>query len=174
MKALVTGFDPFGGETLNPSLEAIRRLPNAIGALQGATRRVPAELEASLPMLYAAIAREQPDIVLCLGEAGSRIELSPERVAINVQDARIRDNAGQQPVDVPVVAGGPAAYFTTLPIKAATCAMREAGVPGAGSNTAGTFVRNHGFYGLMHYPAPQAGRFRGVFIDRTYLPRAAY
>src|SRR5260370_9262240 len=129
MKALVTGFDPFGGETLNPSLEAIRRLPKAIGALQVATQRLPAEFEASLPMLYAAIAREQPDIVLCLGEAGSRTELSPERVAINVQDARIRDNAGQQPVDVPVVAGGPAPYFTTLPIKAPTRAMREAGVP---------------------------------------------
>jgi pyroglutamyl-peptidase len=173
MKALVTGFDPFGGETLNPSLEAIRRLPKAIGALQVATQRLPAEFEASLPMLYAAIAREQPDIVLCLGEAGSRTELSPERVAINVQDARIRDNAGQQPVDVPVVAGGPAAYFTTLPIKAATRAMREAGVPVAVSNTAGTFVCNHVFYGLMHYAATQAARFRGGFMHVPYLPAQA-
>lgn len=173
MKALVTGFDPFGGETLNPSLEAIRLLPTSLGALQIATQRLPAAFEASLPMLYAAIARERPDIVLCLGEAGSRTELSPERVAINVRDARIRDNAGDQPVDVAVVEGGPAAYFTTLPIKAATAAMRQAGVPVALSNTAGTFVCNHVFYGLMHYAAVHKARFRGGFMHTPYLPTQA-
>ncbi len=173
MKALVTGFDPFGGETLNPSLEAIRLLPKSIGGLQIATQRLPAEFGASLPMLYAAIAREQPDIVLCLGEAGSRVELSPERVAINVRDARIRDNAGDQPVDVAVMEGGPAAYFTTLPIKAATAAMRAAGVPVAVSNTAGTFVCNQVFYGLMHYAAVNGARFRGGFMHTPYLPAQA-
>ena len=173
MKALVTGFDPFGGETVNPSLEAIRRLAPQLGALRVVTQRLPAEFGASLPMLFAAIERENPDIVLCLGEAGSRTELSPERVAINVQDARIRDNAGDQPVDLPVVPGGPAAYFTTLPIKAATAAMRAAGVPVAVSNTAGTFVCNHVFYGLMHYAATRRARFRGGFMHVPYLPEQA-
>jgi len=173
MKALVTGFDPFGGETLNPSLEAIRLLPKSLGALQIVTQRLPSKFETSLPMLYAAIVREQPDIVLCLGEAGSRVDLSPERVAINVRDARIRDNAGDQPVDVAVVEGGPAAYFSTLPIKAAAAAMRAAGVPVAVSNTAGTFVCNHVFYGLMHYAAIHKARFRGGFMHVPYLPAQA-
>jgi pyroglutamyl-peptidase len=173
MKALVTGFDPFGGESLNPSLEAIRLLPKLLGTLHIATQRLPAEFAASLPMLYAAIAREQPDIVLCLGEAGSRTELSSERVAINIRDARIRDNAGDQPIDVPVIEGGPAAYFSTLPIKAATRAMREAGVPVAVSNTAGTFVCNHVFYGLMHHAAVTGARWRGGFMHVPYLPAQA-
>ncbi len=173
MKALVTGFDAFGGERVNPSLEAIRRLPGLVGSITVVTQRLPAEFSTSLPELYAAIEREDPDIVLCVGEAGSRLEMSPERVAINVQDARIPDNAGDQPVDVPVVAGGPAAYFTTLPIKAAVQAMRAAGLPVAVSNSAGTFVCNHVFYGLMHYAATRRARFRGGFMHVPYLPEQA-
>jgi pyroglutamyl-peptidase len=173
MKALVTGFDPFGGETVNPSLEAVRRLPSRLGELAVVPQRLPAEFATSLPMLYAAIEGENPDIVLCVGEAGSRTELSPERVAINVQDARIPDNGGDQPVDVPVVPDGPAAYFTTLPIKAAVQAMRQAGLPAVVSNTAGTFVCNHVFYGLMHYAATRRARFRGGFMHVPYLPQQA-
>lgn len=173
MKALITGFDAFGGERVNPSLEAMRRLPAQIGAVVLATQRLPAAFGSSLPLLFAAIERENPDIVLCVGEAGSRLELSPERVAINVQDARILDNDGDRPIDVPVVAGGPAAYFSTLPIKAAVQAMRAAGLPAAVSNSAGTFVCNHVFYGLMHYAATRGARFRGGFMHVPFLPEQA-
>ncbi|MBU6499596.1 MAG: pyroglutamyl-peptidase I, partial [Rhodospirillales bacterium] len=173
MKALVTGFDPFGGEAVNPSLEVIRRLPPALGGMGLATQCLPVGFAAALPVLHAAIAREAPDIVLALGEAGGRSELSPERVAINVQDARIPDNAGDQPVDRAVVAGGPAAYFTTLPIKAAAAAMRAAGLPVQVSNSAGTFLCNHVFYGLMHHAAVTGGRWRGGFMHLPYLPEQA-
>jgi pyroglutamyl-peptidase len=173
MKALVTGFEPFGGERVNPSQEAVRRLPARLGGLEVATQILPAAYAPSLGLLFLAIAREQPDIVLCTGEAGSRLDLTPERVAINVQDARIRDNDGDQPIDTAVVAGGPAAYFTTLPIKAAVHAMREAGLPASVSNTAGTFVCNHVFYGLMHYAATHGSRFRGGFMHLPYLPEQA-
>ncbi len=173
MKALVTGFDAFGGERVNPSLEAIRRLPAMVGALLVVTQRLPAEFGSSLPELYAAIEHHDPDIVLCVGEAGSRAELSPERVAINIQDAHIADNAGDRPIDAPVIPGGPAAYFTTLPIKAAAAAMRHVGLPVAVSNSAGTFVCNHVFYGLMHYAATRQARFRGGFMHVPYLPEQA-
>ena len=173
MKALITGFDAFGGERVNPSLEAMKRLPSHIGSIVLATQRLPAAFASSLPLLFAAIEREHPDIVLCVGEAGSRLELSPERVAINVQDARILDNDGDRPIDVPVVAGGPAAYFSTLPIKAAVQAMRAAGLPAAVSNSAGTFVCNHVFYGLMHYAATRGARFRGGFMHVPFLPEQA-
>jgi pyroglutamyl-peptidase len=173
MKVLVTGFEPFGGERVNPSQEAIRRLPGALGGLRIATQLLPAAYAPSLGLLYEAILREDPDIVLCTGEAGSRIDLTPERVAINVQDARIVDNAGDQPIDTPVVGAGPAAYFTTLPIKAAVHALREAGLPASVSNSAGTFVCNHVFYGLMHYAATRRARFRGGFMHLPYLPEQA-
>jgi pyroglutamyl-peptidase len=111
--------------------------------------------------------------VLCVGLAGGRAELSLERVAINVDDARIPDNDGQQPIDRPVVAGGPAAYFTSLPIKAAVRALREAGLPAAVSNTAGTFVCNHVFYGLMHLAASRSLPLRGGFLHVPFLPSQA-
>jgi pyroglutamyl-peptidase len=123
--------------------------------------------------LRAAIAAAQPDIVLCTGLAGGRAGLSLERVAINIDDARIPDNGGNQPIDRAVVAGGPAAYFATLPIKAAAAALREAGLPAAVSNTAGTFVCNHVFYGLMHEAAIGGDRFRGGFLHVPYLPSQA-
>lgn len=173
MKALVTGFEPFGGERVNPSQEAIRRLPSTLGDLAIATQLLPAAYAPSLGLLYQAIERENPDIVLCTGEAGSRIDLTPERVAINVQDARILDNLGDQPIDTEVVPGGPAAYFTTLPIKAAVHALREAGLPASVSNTAGTFVCNHVFYGLMHYAAARRPLLRAGFMHLPYLPEQA-
>jgi pyroglutamyl-peptidase len=173
MKALVTGFEPFGGERVNPSGAAIRRLPAALDGLAIATRLLPAAYAPSLGLLYDAIAREQPDIVLCTGEAGSRLDLTPERVAINVQDARIADNDGAQPIDLPVVEGGPAAYFTTLPIKRAVHALRQAGLPASVSNSAGTFVCNHVFYGLMHHAATRGLALRGGFMHLPYLPEQA-
>src|SRR4051794_6044512 len=129
MKALVTGFEPFGGETVNPALEAVQRLPPRLGALDVVTASLPAVFGRALDALEDAIVATDPDIVLCVGQAGGRAVLSLERVAINIDDARIPDNAGLQPIDKPVVAGGPAAYFATLPIKAAAAALRDAGLP---------------------------------------------
>ena len=173
MKALVTGFEPFGGDRVNPSFEALQRLPSRLGALDIATRALPVVYGAALPALRAAIAETAPDLVLAVGLAGGRGELSLERVAINVDDARIPDNAGNQPIDHPVVAGGPAAYFATLPIKAAVAALRAAGLPAAVSNSAGTFLCNHVFYGLMHEAATADRRLRGGFLHVPYLPSQA-
>ena len=173
MKALVTGFEPFGGDRVNPSFEALRRLPARLGGLDIATGPLPVVYGAALPALREAIAAAAPDIVLCVGLAGGRTELSLERVAINIDDARIPDNDGNQPIDRPVVASGPAAYFATLPIKAAVAALREAGLPAAVSNSAGTFLCNHVFYGLMHEAASGGGRFRGGFLHVPYLPSQA-
>ncbi|HTQ32908.1 MAG TPA: pyroglutamyl-peptidase I [Stellaceae bacterium] len=173
MKALVTGFEPFDGDRINPSFEALQRLPARLGALEIATRALPVVYGAALSALRAAIADAGPDIVLSVGLAGGRCELSLERVAINIDDARLPDNAGNQPIDRPVVAGAPAAYFATLPIKAAVAALREAGVPAAVSNSAGTFLCNHIFYGLMHEAAVSGNRFRGGFLHVPYLPSQA-
>jgi pyroglutamyl-peptidase len=169
MKALVTGFEPFGGDRLNPSFEALHRLPKRLGPLTVATHVLPVVYGAALRELREALATEQPDIVLGVGLAGGRAELSLERVAINVDDARIPDNDGNRPIDRPIVAG-PAAYFATLPIKAAVAALREAGLPAAVSNSAGTFVCNHVFYGLMHEATASGNAFRGGFLHIPYLP----
>jgi pyroglutamyl-peptidase len=173
MKALVTGFEPFGGDPANPSREAIRRLPPRLGELEVATRVLPTAFGRAIEALEDAVATTGPDIVLCLGLAGGRAALSLERVAINVDDARIADNVERQPVDAPVIAGGPAAYFTTLPIKAAAVALRQAGLPAIVSNTAGTFVCNHVFYGLMHLAATRRPAMRGGFLHLPYLPEQA-
>ena len=170
MKALVTGFEPFGGDGVNPSFEALQRLPSRLGTLDIATQALPVIFGQALPMLRATIGATTPDIVLSIGLAGGRTSLSLERVAINVDDARIPDNAGNQPIDLPVIAGGPAAYFATLPIKAAVAALREAGIPAAVSNSAGTFLCNHVFYGLMHEAARAGGSFRAGFLHVPYLP----
>jgi len=170
MKALVTGFEPFGGDGINPSLEALRHLPPRLGTLDIVTRALPVVFGEALPVLCDAIAATAPDIVLSVGLAGGRAELSLERVAINIDDARIPDNAGNRPIDRPVVADGRAAYFATLPIKAAVSALREAGIPAAVSNSAGTFLCNHVFYGLMHEAARADGHFRAGFLHVPYLP----
>jgi pyroglutamyl-peptidase len=127
----------------------------------------------AIAALEDALATVRPDIVLCVGLAGGRAELSLERVAINIDDARIPDNDGQQPIDRPIAAGGPAAYFTGLPVKAAVAALRQAGLPAIVSNTAGTFVCNHVFYGLMHLAATRQLPWRGGFLHVPYLPSQA-
>jgi pyroglutamyl-peptidase len=173
MKALVTGFEAFGSDPVNPSLEAIRRLPPRLGELRLSTRVLPTAFGRALEALEDAVATTGPDIVLCLGLAGGRAALSLERVAINIDDARIPDNDQRQPIDLPVVADGPAAYFATLPIKAAAAALRQAGLPAVVSNTAGTFVCNHLFYGLMHLAATRRPGLRGGFLHLPYLPGQA-
>ena len=173
MKALVTGFEPFGGEPVNPAIEAVHRLPQRLGSVEIHTAVLPAVFGRAIDALEDAIVARDPDIALCVGQAGGRTALSLERIAINVDDARIPDNAGQQPIDRPIVPGGPAAYFATLPIKAATAALRQAGLPAMVSNTAGTFVCNHVFYGLMHLTASRRLRLRGGFLHVPYLPSQA-
>lgn len=170
MQALVTGFEPFDGDPINPSLEALRLLPERLGALTVATAPLPTAFGRALDIMSAAVAERVPDIVLGVGLAGGRAGLSLERVALNLDDARIPDNSGQQPIDRAIVMDGPPAYYTTLPIKAAVAALRAAGLPAAVSNTAGTFVCNHLFYGVMHLAATRRPAMRGGFLHVPYLP----
>uniref|UniRef100_UPI00227FD237 pyroglutamyl-peptidase I n=2 Tax=Enterobacterales TaxID=91347 RepID=UPI00227FD237 len=143
-KVLITGFEPFGGERLNPSWEVVKQLNDMeLVGTRIVARQLPCVFGAALEALNAAIDEVQPLMVLAVGQAGGRTDITIERVAINVDDARIPDNQGQQPVDEPIVAGGPAAYFSTLPIKAMVSSMREAGIPASVSQTAGTYVCNH-------------------------------
>ena len=169
-KILLTGFEPFGGESVNPSGEIARQLHGTVidrhrvvGAL------LPCVFGAAITELKKQIRATRPALVICVGQAGGRAEITPERVAINVDDARIADNAGRQPMDRPVVRGGPAAYWSTLPVKAITVELRRRGVPAAVSQTAGTFVCNHVFYGLMH-ELRQQRKVRGGFIHVPFLP----
>jgi pyroglutamyl-peptidase len=169
---LLTGFAPFGGEIVNPSWQAARMLHGRkIAGHRIVSRQLPVEFGASLKELRAAIRETTPSLVLCVGQAGGRASMSLERVAINVDDARIPDNAGARPIDVEVVAGGPAAYFTGLPIKAMLAALREAGIPAEVSQTAGTYVCNHVFYGLMH--TLRNRKVRGGFVHIPYSPEQA-
>lgn len=150
---LLMGFEPFGGESTNPSWRVAQALHGeVIAGAQVVAVQLPCVFGVALSALQQALAQHGPHLVLvlALGQATGRCELTPERVAINVDDARIPDNAGARPVDTAVVPGGPAAYFSTLPIKAMVAAMRAEGVPASVSQTAGTYVCNHVFYGLMH------------------------
>ena len=172
-KILLTGFDAFGGATLNPSWLAVRALHGR--QILGHTvvvAQLPTVFDASLTALNALLTQHRPALVICVGQAGGRSALSLERVAINVNDAPIADNAGGQPVDTPVKPGAPAAYFTSLPIKAMLAALQADGVAAEVSQTAGTFVCNHVFYGLMHALATrrELKHTRGGFIHVPWLP----
>ena len=165
---LLTGFAPFAGETANPSWQAVRALHGRrIAGHRIVARELPVEFGAALKVLRAQLRALRPALVIAVGQAGCRAALSLERVAINIDDARIPDNAGRQPVDAAVVANGPAAYFTTLPIKAMRAAIAEHGIAVEVSQTAGTFVCNHVFYGLMHALRRQR-RVRAGFIHVPY------
>ena len=167
-RVLMTGFAPFGGESVNPSWQAV----SLVSARRDdvAAVELPCEFETSLPTLRRALSEHRPALVICAGQAGGRAEVTPERVAINLIDARIPDNAGARPVDAPVVADGPAAYFTTLPVKACVAAIRAAGVPASVSHTAGTYVCNQVFYGLMHLLATEFPGVRGGFVHVPFSP----
>ncbi|KQP18505.1 pyroglutamyl-peptidase I [Pseudorhodoferax sp. Leaf267] len=170
---LVTGFEPFDQDLVNPSWEVARALEGA--SIAGATVRavqLPCVFGLGAERLLEALHTLRPQLVVGLGLAGGRSDWQPERVAINCNDARILDNAGQQPIDTAVVPGGPAAYFSSLPIKAIVQALRAAGLPAAVSNSAGTFVCNHVFYALMHALATQPG-VRGGFVHVPCLPEQA-
>lgn len=173
MQLLLTGFDPFGGETVNPSWEAVHRMPEQVENVCIVKRLLPTSFARSAEALRAALDEEQPDAVLCLGQAGGRTGLTPERVAINVDDARMPDNDGAQPVDMPIVPDGPAAYFATLPVRAMTEAIRAAGIPAGLSNTAGTFVCNHVMYVLLHTLAQEKRNVPGGFMHVPFVPEQA-
>ena len=170
---LLTGFEPFGGEAVNPSRLAAQALHHRrIAGHRVVAAHLPTVFGAALAQLDALLRQHRPALVICVGQAGGRAALSLERVALNLDDARIADNAGQQPIDTPVVPGGPAAYFTTLPVKAMWATLQRQGVAAEVSQTAGTFVCNHVFYGLMHILATQPAHrhTRGGFIHVPWLP----
>lgn len=176
VNVLLTGFEPFDKDPVNPSWEVARALDGWECA--GATVRavqLPCVFGRAIERLDEALLAWQPTLVVSLGLAGGRVDITPERVAINMDDARIPDNGGQQPVDHAVVPGGPAAYFSTLPIKAIVRDLRAQGLPASVSNTAGTFVCNHIFYALMHRLARRGdpSRTRGGFVHVPYLPEQA-
>jgi len=173
-QVLVTGFEPFAGETVNPSQQIVRALDAQVIAGHGVIGAIlPTEFARVLPLLDELIEQHQPSLVLALGQAGGRNGISLERVAINLIDARIADNAGAQPIDVPVAAEGPNAYFSTLPIKAMLARLKEARIPAALSHSAGTFVCNQVFYGLAHALATRHRGIRGGFVHVPYLPEQA-
>ena len=169
MKLLLTAFTPFDGEKINPALEAVKLVKDKIGNLLIVKLEVPTVFGKSIDTVREAIEREKPDFVLSIGQAGGRAEITPERVAINLNDARIPDNEGNQPIDEPVFPDGENAYFSTLPVKAMVEAIREEGIPSSLSNSAGTFVCNHLMYGVLYYldkrPVIKAG-----FIHVPYIP----
>lgn len=170
---LVTGFEPFGGETINPSWEVVKQLEGLIiDDCRVVTRQLPCVFGESLTVLNAAIDELNPAVVIAVGQAGGRVDITVERVGINVDDARIPDNRGQQPIDVAIVPDGPAAWFSSLPIKAMVVAMREKGIPASVSQTAGTFVCNHVMYGLLHKIGENV-EMKGGFIHIPYLPEQA-
>jgi len=166
MRILLTGFEPFGGGSVNPSWLVAQHLAGVdLAGEQLQAVQLPCVFGLSAQRLVQALAQHQPDVVLALGLAQGREGISIERVAINVDDARIPDNAGQQPIDTPVVSGGPAAYFSTLPIKRLAQGLQQAGHAAHISQTAGTFVCNHVFYALQHHL-----RGQGVMSGFVHLP----
>ena len=167
---LVSAFDPFGGETINPAQEAVAALPGTVAGARVVTVVVPTVFGASVEAIVAAVEEHEPDAVVCVGQAGGRFDITPERVAINVDDARIPDNAGAQPIDAPVVADGPSAYFATLPVKAMVQAIRDVGLPASLSNSAGTFVCNHLMYGALHHAATRRPGLRAGFVHVPFVP----
>ena len=135
MKILLTGFDPFGGEAVNPAFEAVKLLPDTIAGAEIVKQEVPTEFIRAGEVLEAAIQANQPDVVICIGQAGGRSAITPEKVAINLMDGRIADNAGYQPIDVTIQEDGETAYFTSLPVKAMVQSIKDAGIPSALSYT---------------------------------------
>ena len=170
MKLLLTAFDPFGGDAINPALEAVKLVADKIGRFDIVKLEVPTVFRKSIDTVAKAIEEEKPDVVLCIGQAGGRFEITPERVAINVDDARIKDNEGNQPIDIKIFEDGENAYFTTLPIKAMVEAIREVNLPAAVSNTAGTFVCNHLMYGVLYTLAKKYPHIKGGFTHVPFIP----
>ena len=167
-KLLITGFDPFGGEKINPSWEAVRRLPACIGEYEVHKMQIPTVFGLAAQKVLETAEQIQPDVILCVGQAGGREAVTPERIGINVRSARIPDNAGNQPQEERIEAHGVDGIFSTVPVAAMAQAIRDAGLPGMVSNTAGTFVCNDTLYTLLHHF--QGTPVRAGFIHVPYLP----
>ena len=170
MKILITGFDPFGGENINPALEAVKKLPDTILGQEIIKIEIPTVFRKSLEKIEENIEKHNPDVVISVGQAGGRFGVTPERVAINMDDARIKDNEGNQPIDISIYEDGEAAYFSNLPIKAMVKEMTDNGIPASVSNSAGTFVCNHVMYGILYLVDKKYPNIRGGFIHVPYIP----
>jgi len=170
-RVLLTGFEPFGGESTNPSQQAVQRLAAgpAPEDVQIRTTSLPVVFGAAIQAMTAAVDEHEPDIVICVGEAGGRVCITPERFAVNLDHAPFPDNAGGQPIEQTIVEDGPVAYRSTLPVTDMIQAMRAAGIPAAPSSSAGNYVCNNVFYGLMHLIATTRPRLVGGFVHVPYM-----
>ena len=167
-KLLITGFDPFGGADVNPSWQAVKRLPDQIGGYELCKLEIPTVFHLATQQVLTTAAAWEPDVILCVGQAGGRDSVTPERIGVNIRDARICDNAGNQPKGEFVAPDGPAAYFSTVPVEAMAQAIRDQGLPATVSNSAGAFVCNDTLYGLLHAFAGSAVKVG--FIHVPYIP----
>ncbi|MCM6932155.1 pyroglutamyl-peptidase I [Enterococcus italicus] len=170
MNILVTGFDPFGEDQTNPAIEAVKRLPDTIAGATITKLEIPTVFHKSAAVVKEELQKKDYDYVLAVGQAGGRFDLTFERVAINVDDARIADNEGQQPIDVPIQAEGASAYFTQHPVKAMVTAVKEAGIPASVSNSAGTFVCNHIMYQCLYLTHTDFPKVKAGFMHVPFLP----
>lgn len=169
MKVLITGFDPFGGESINPAWEAVKSMKDNVDGIEVIKLQIPTVFKKSAEKLFAGIEEHKPDAVICIGQAGGRYDISVERVAINMDDGRIPDNEGYQPIDTPVYEDGENAYFATLPIKGIVEEIKLAKIPASVSNTAGTYVCNHIMYSLLYYISKNNLNIKGGFIHVPYI-----
>lgn len=169
MKILLTAFDAFGEESINPTEEILKRIDPQLFSAELIKLQLPTAFRPAFEQIRAAIHHEQPDVVIALGQAGGRAAITPERVAINISDAGIADNLGEQPIDQTIVADGPAAYFSTLPIKEIVSAIQAEGIKAAVSNSAGTFVCNHVMYGLLDLLEREFPNSIGGFIHVPFM-----
>ena len=167
-KLLITGFDPFGGASINPAWEAVKLLPDQVGDFEITKLEIPTVFGLAAETVIAKAKEVQPDVILCIGQAGGRAAVTPERIAVNIRDARITDNAGNQPIGEFIAPDGPAAYFATVPVKEMAAAICAADLPGTVSNSAGAFVCNDTLYSLLHRYADTNVKIG--FIHVPYLP----
>jgi len=167
-KILFAAFDPFGGEAVNPALEAVKLLSGDIGSIEIVKLELPTVFGRSFGVLGEAIEEYNPNAVLCVGQAGGRSRISIEKVAINLADARIADNDGNQPEDEVIIPGAPAAYFTNLPVRQIISSVKADGIPAGISYSAGTFVCNDIMYRLMHLISTERTQMLGGFIHIPY------
>ena len=167
-KLLITGFDPFGGGSINPAWEAVKLLPDRVNDCVLCKLQIPTVYGKATEAVLAKAAEFCPDVILCVGQAGGRAAVTPERIAVNIRDARISDNEGNQPVGEFVLPGGPAGYFATVPVKAMAEAVGAVGLPSAVSNSAGAFVCNDTLYLLLHHYAGTETKVG--FVHVPYLP----
>lgn len=168
---LITGFEPFGGERVNPAWEAVSRLPERIGDYEVYPRLIPTVFGAAFDAVQEHVRETDPDCILCIGQAGGRAQITPEWMGINLRSARIADNAGKMPLDESIIENAPAAYFATVPVRRMADAIREAGLPSAISYSAGTFVCNDVLYALLHHYAQSQVRIG--FVHVPFLPEQA-